>query len=83
MRQTFRGEKPPMPGRSERPLALRRRVETVFRHLVEWFGLRRVRVRDLWHQEQRIVRKVFAPTVAAALDVAAGRSPLRLEPLVA
>jgi hypothetical protein len=71
------------PERSEALLALRRRIETVFSHLIDWFDLRRVRVRDLWHLEHRIVRKILALTIAARLDVDAGRSPLRLEPLVA
>jgi len=42
-----------------------------------------VRVRDVWHLEHRLVREVLALTVAARLDVDAGRSPLRLQPLVA
>jgi hypothetical protein len=77
------GKYDPTPERTERLLALRRRIETVFSHLVEWFALRRVKVRDLWHLEHRIVRKLLALTVAARLDLDAGRSPLRLEPLVA
>jgi hypothetical protein len=71
------------PARSEALLGLRRRIETVSSHRIDWFDLRRVRVRGLWHLEHRVVRKVLALTVAARLDVDAGRSPLRLEPLVA
>jgi hypothetical protein len=73
----------PDPGRSERLLGWRRRIETTFSQLIEWFGLRRVKVRDLWHLEHRIVRKLLALTVAAWLNVAAGRPPLQLAPLVA
>jgi hypothetical protein len=73
----------PDPERAEYLLGLRRRIETVFSHLVEWFDLRRVKVRDLWHLEHRLVRKLLALTVAACLNVVAGRSPLRLTALVA
>jgi hypothetical protein len=73
----------PDPGRSEVLLGWRRRIETVFSQLIEWFDLRRVKVRDLWHLEHRVVRKLLALTVAAWLNLAAGRSPLQLEALVA
>lgn len=76
-------EHDPDPARSERLLAWRRRIETVFSQLIERFDLRRIKVRDLWHLEHRIVRKLLALTVAAWLNVAAGRSPLQLAPLVA
>ena len=56
----------PDPARSEWLLGLRRRIETVFSQLIEWFDLPRVRVRDLWHLEHRIVRKILALTVGAA-----------------
>lgn len=72
----------PDPARSERLLGWRRRIETVFSQLIEWFDLRRVKVRDLWHLEHRVVRKLLALTVAAWLNVAAGRPPLQLAPLV-
>jgi hypothetical protein len=77
------GKHDPTPARSEVLLGWRRRIETAFSHLIDWFDLRRVKVRDLWHLEHRVVRKILALTVAARLDVDAGRSPLRLEPLVA
>jgi hypothetical protein len=77
------GRHDPTPARSEARLALRRRIETVFSHLIDWFDIRRVRVRDLWHLEHRVVRKILALTGAAQLEVDAGRSPRRLEPLVA
>lgn len=73
----------PAPGRAEWLLGLRRRIETVFSHLIEWFDMRRVRVRDLWHLEHRLTRKILAMTVAAKIDVEAGRSPLRLAPFLA
>ena len=77
------GQHDPEPERSEVLLAVRRRIETVFSHLVEWLDCRRVRVRDLWHLEHRLVRKILVLTVAAWLNALAGRLPLRLEPLVA
>jgi hypothetical protein len=71
------------PARSEYLLRIRRRIETVFSHLIEWFDMRRVKVRDLWHLEHRLVRKFLALTIAARLNVEAGRPPLQLEALVA
>lgn len=72
----------PEPARSGQLLGLRRRIETVISHLVEWFDCRRVRVRDLWHLEHRLARKILALTAAAWLNIRAGRGPLRLVPLV-
>jgi hypothetical protein len=77
------GKHDPEPQRSERLLAVRRIIETVFSHLIDWFDLRRVKVRDLWHLEHRIVRKVLALTVAGWLGALVGRRPLQIEPLVA
>ncbi len=77
------GEHDPEPERSEALLAVRRRIETVFSHLIEWFDCRRIKVRDLWHLEHRLVRKILALTVAGWLGALAGRPPLQIEPLVA
>ena len=71
------------PARAEWLLGLRRRIETVFSHLVEWFDCRRVKVRDLWHLEHRVIRKILALTVAARLGADAGRPLLQLQPLIA
>jgi hypothetical protein len=77
------GKHDPDPEGSERLLGLRRRIETVFSELVERFAMRRVKVRDEWHLEHRLVRKITALTVGCWLNALAGRTPLRLEALIA
>lgn len=72
----------PDPARSERLLAVRRRIETTIGQLVERLNCRRVRVKDLWHLEHRLVRKIYAHTVAAWLIARDGHPPLRIDRLV-
>jgi hypothetical protein len=61
----------------------RKRVETVGSHLVERFGVTRIRVRDLWHFQHRLIRKILAHTVGVFLNLQLGRKPLDLDGLVA
>jgi hypothetical protein len=61
----------------------RKRVETVGSHLSERFGIGRIRVRDLWHFQHRLIRKVLAHTVGVFLNLQLGRKPLDLDGLVA
>ncbi len=61
---------------------LRKRVETVGSQLTERFAIARVRVRDVWHFQHRLIRKVLAHTVAVFLNLQLGRSPLDLDDLV-
>jgi hypothetical protein len=61
----------------------RKRVETVGSHLSERFGIARIRVRDLWHFQHRLIRKVLAHTVGVFLNLQLGRKPLDLDDLVA
>ena len=61
---------------------LRKRIETVGSHLTERFALARIRVRDLWHLQHRIIRKVLAHTVGVFLNLQLGRSPLDLDDLL-
>ena len=61
----------------------RKRVETVGSHLTERFGIARIRVRDLWHFQHRLIRKVLAHTVGVFLNLQLGRKPLDLDGLVA
>jgi hypothetical protein len=61
----------------------RKRVETVGSHLCERFGVGRIRVRDLWHFQHRVIRKVLAHTVGVFLNLQLGRKPLDLDGLVA
>ena len=61
----------------------RKRVETVGAQLVERFGVARIRVRDLWHFQHRLIRKILAHTVGVFLNLQLGRKPLDLDGLVA
>ena len=61
---------------------IRKRVETVGSQLTERFAVARIRVRDLWHFQQRVIRKVLAHTVVVFLNLQLGRAPLDLDDLV-
>jgi hypothetical protein len=73
----------PTPGRTEVLMAIRRRIETTIGQLVDRLNCRRVKVRDLWHLEHRLVRKILGHTLGAWLNILAGEQPLKLECLVA
>ncbi len=60
----------------------RKRVETVGAHLTERFGVTRIRVRDLWHFQHRLIRKILAHTVGVFLNLQRGRKPLDLDGLL-
>jgi hypothetical protein len=61
---------------------IRKCVETVGSHLTERFAIARIRVRDLWHFQQRLIRKILSHTVVVCLNLQAGRPPLDLDGLV-
>jgi hypothetical protein len=58
---------------------IRRRVETVGAHLTERFAVARIRVRDLWHFQHRLIRKILAHTVGVFLNLLLCRNPLDLD----
>jgi hypothetical protein len=60
----------------------RKRVETVGAQLTDRFAVARIRVRDLWHYQHRLIRKVLAHTVGVFLNLHLGRQPLDLDGLV-
>lgn len=60
----------------------RRLVETVNSQLVGRFHIQMIRVRDLWHLQSRLIRKVLSHTVAVYLNLKLGRDPLDLDSLV-
>jgi hypothetical protein len=62
---------------------LRKYVETVGSHLTERFAIARIRVHDLWHFQQRLIRKVLAHTVGVFLNLPLKRDPLDLDGLIA
>ena len=61
----------------------RKWVETVGSHRTKRFGVKRIRVHDLWHFQHRLIRKVLAHTAAVFLHLKLGRQPLDLDGLVA
>ena len=61
---------------------IRKCVETVGSLLSVRFGIARLRVRDLWLFQHRLIRKILAHTVVVFLNLQAGRPPLDLDDLV-
>ncbi|MCL4304197.1 MAG: IS982 family transposase [Anaerolineae bacterium] len=62
---------------------LRKRVETVGSQLTERFAIARIRVRNLWHYQHRLIRKILAHTIGVFLNLQWGRNPLDLDGLLA
>jgi len=60
----------------------RQKIETVGSQLSQHFAIANIRVRDLWHLQHRLIRKVLAHTVAVFLNLQLGRPPLDLDDLV-
>jgi hypothetical protein len=60
----------------------RKIVETVGSQLTEPLAVARIRVRDLWHLQARLIRKVWAHTVGVFLHLQMGRQPLDLDGLL-
>jgi Transposase DDE domain len=60
----------------------RKRIETVGSQLTERFAIARIRVRNLWHLQHRVIRKVLAHTVCVFLNLQLDRSPMDLDGLV-
>jgi hypothetical protein len=54
-------------------------VETVGSQLTEHLAVARIRVRDLWHLQYRLIRKVLAHTGGVCLHLQLGRQPLDLD----
>jgi hypothetical protein len=62
---------------------LRKRIETVGSQLTQRFEIDRIRVRDLWHFQHRLIRKILAHTVGVFFNLQLGRQPLDLDGLLA
>jgi len=56
----------------------RKLVETVGSQLVERFQISKIKVKDLWHYQNRILRKIMSHTVAVFLNMQIGNKPLQL-----
>lgn len=60
----------------------RKKIETVGSHLTERFQIAKTRAHDLWHYQQRLIRKVLAHTMCVFINLLLGRPPLDLDGLV-
>lgn len=60
----------------------RKRIETVGSHLTERFHIDTTRAHDLWHYQNRLIRKVLAHTVCVFINLLLGRPPLHLDDLL-
>jgi hypothetical protein len=56
----------------------RKLVETVNSQLSERFQITKIKVKDLWHYQNRIYRKIMSHTVAVFLNMQIGNKPLQL-----
>lgn len=61
----------------------RKLIETVGSQLAGRFAIEQIRVRDLWHLQHRIIRKILAHTLAVVFNLQLGRSPLDFDGLLA
>lgn len=56
----------------------RKLVETVGSQLSERFQISKIKVKDLWHYQNRIFRKILSHTVGLYLNLQVGNKPLQL-----
>jgi hypothetical protein len=56
----------------------RKLVETVGSQLTERFQVSKIKVKDLWHYQNRILRKILSHTVGIFLNLQLGNKPLQL-----
>ena len=56
----------------------RKLIETVGSQLTERFQITKIKVKDLWHYQNRIFRKIMSHTVAVFLNIQTGNKPLQL-----
>ena len=55
----------------------RKLVETVGSQLTERFQIAKIKVKDFWHYQHRLFRKVLSHTVAVFLNLQRGNKPLQ------
>ncbi len=75
--------KDPSPKTSHIISKLRWLIETVQGQLAERYGIKQTKARDLWHLQNRILRKVLGHTVAVWLCRSFGHPPLQFAALLA
>ncbi len=56
----------------------RKLIETVGSQLTERFQITKIKVKDLWHYQNRIFRKILSHTVGVFLNMQNGNKPLQL-----
>ncbi len=56
----------------------RKLVETVGSQLVERFQIAKIKVKDLWHYQNRIFRKILSHTVGVFLNLQNGNKAVQL-----
>lgn len=56
----------------------RKLVETVGSQLSERFQVSKIKVKDLWHYQNRLFRKILSHTVGIFLNLQVGNKPLKL-----
>jgi hypothetical protein len=61
---------------------MRRLIETVGSQLVGRYHIEAIRVRNCWHFQSRLIRKILSHTVAVFLNIKLGREPLDFDSLV-
>lgn len=60
----------------------RRLIETVGSQLTGRFHIETIRVRNMWHFQSRLIRKILSHTVAVFLNIKLGHEPLDFSSLV-
>ena len=60
----------------------RKKIETVIAQLAGRFQIEHIRVRDIWHFQSRLVRKILAHTICVFINLQLGRPPLDFSGLV-
>jgi len=60
----------------------RKMIETVGSQLAGRFAIEQIRVRDIWHLQHRIIRKILAHTLAIVCNLQLNRSPLDFDGLL-
>jgi hypothetical protein len=63
-------------------ISVRRFVDTVIGQLTERFHIEKIRVRDLWHLNNRFIRKLLAHTIGVFLNCCLDHTPIQFERLV-
>ncbi len=56
----------------------RKLIETVGSQLTERFQITKIKVKDLWHYQNRIFRKILSHTVGVFINMQNGNKPLQL-----